>query len=180
GQRMCPAFHLDPAETASPRAKAVVMRDLASGKLDAQQISSDEMKELADLCFNCKQCQLECPSRVNIPQLMIEAKASYVAANGLERTDWTLSRAHSFGQLGCRTAPISNWVLNSPRARWVIEKLLGISRHRKLPAFARRPFLRKHGKSHAELAGLDPKGKERVVYFVDHYANFHDTELGRA
>ncbi|MGD9854208.1 MAG: FAD-linked oxidase C-terminal domain-containing protein, partial [Planctomycetaceae bacterium] len=179
GQRMCPMFHYDPAEAASPRAKAIVMRDLAAGTLDAHEVSSEEMKALADLCFNCKQCQLECPSRVNIPHLMIEAKASYVAANGLERTDWTLSRAHSFGKLGCRTAPFSNWVLNSRRARWFIEKLLGISRRRKLPAFARSPFLRKFGKSHGDAPAASASGQERVVYFVDHYANYHDTDLGR-
>ncbi|MBX3437185.1 MAG: anaerobic glycerol-3-phosphate dehydrogenase subunit C [Planctomycetaceae bacterium] len=180
GQRMCPLFHHDPAEAASPRAKALVMRDLAAGKLDTQEVSSDDMKALADLCFNCKQCQLECPSRVDIPHLMIEAKASYVAANGLERTDWTLSRAHSFGELGCRTAPFSNWLLSSRRARWVIEKLLGISRHRKLPAFARIPFLRTFGRSRGDTSSRTPEDTDRVLYFVDHYANYHDPDLGRA
>ena len=68
------------SKTPSPRAKAVVMRDLAAGTLDPQQLTSEPLKELPDLCFNCKQCQLECPSQVNIPQLMIEAKASHVAA----------------------------------------------------------------------------------------------------
>ncbi len=180
GQRMCPLFHHDPAEAASPRAKAVVMRDLATGKLDAQEISSDQMKELADLCFNCKQCELECPSRVNIPHLMIEAKAAFVAANGLSRTDWALSRAHSFGQLGCRTAPVSNWVLNNHVSRWFIEKLLGISRYRKLPAFAGRTFLRKFGQRQAKQTVTGPEAKNRVVYFVDAYSNYHDPDIGRA
>ncbi|MCA9023712.1 MAG: anaerobic glycerol-3-phosphate dehydrogenase subunit C [Planctomycetaceae bacterium] len=180
GNRMCPLFHHAPIESASPRAKAVVMRDLASGKLAPKELSSDEMKELADLCFNCKQCELECPSEVNIPHLMIEAKASYVAANGLERTDWTLSRAHSFGQLGSRTAPFSNWVLNHRPARWIIEKLLGISRDRKLPAFTRRPFLRKFGQRNPVRKVPKAGQKAPVVYFVDHYVNFHDPYLGRA
>ena len=57
-------------------------------------MAQPQMKRLADLCFNCKQCQLECPSNVNIPQLMIEAKAAYVDANGIDRTNWILSRAH--------------------------------------------------------------------------------------
>ncbi len=179
-ERMCPLFHHDPIEAASPRAKAVVMRDLASGKLDPQELSSEAMKELADLCFNCKQCELECPSQVNIPHLMIEAKASYVATNGLERTDWTLSRAHSFGKLGSRTAPFSNWVLNHRPARWVIEKLLGISRDRKLPAFTRRSFLRKYGQRDPAREAPPAGSKTPVVYFVDHYVNFHDPSLGRA
>src|SRR5690606_28059620 len=139
-------------EEASPRAKAVVMRDVASKALDAQELASDELKHLADLCFNCKQCQSECPSNVNIPQLMIEAKSSYVAANGLSPADWSLSRAHSFSRLGCRTAPFSNWVLNSPTTRWVIEKILGIARQRRLPAFANRPFLSRSKRRRWEAA----------------------------
>ncbi len=81
--RMCPFFRVDPVEEASPRSKANVMRHFTEGHLPWQEIASADMKRLADLCFNCKQCQLECPSNVNIPQLMIEAKAAYVAANGL-------------------------------------------------------------------------------------------------
>src|SRR5690606_35414414 len=167
-------------EEASPRAKAVVMRDVASKALDAQELASDELKHLADLCFNCKQCQSECPSNVNIPHLMIEAKASHVAANGLSPADWSLSRAHSFSRLGCRAAPLSNWILNSPAMRWMIEKILGISRHRRLPAFASRPFMTrtKRRRWEADVAAnrerSDAEARPRpVIYFVDHFANYH-------
>ena len=78
--RMCPFFRLSPAEEASPRSKANVMRDYACGSISPFEMSLPRMKHLADLCFNCKQCQLECPSNVNIPQLMIEAKAAYVGS----------------------------------------------------------------------------------------------------
>jgi heterodisulfide reductase subunit C len=98
--RMCPFLRIDVREEASPRAKANVMRDYATGLLDPREIASPNMKALSDLCFNCKQCQLECPANVDIPQMMIEAKAAYVAANGLFGADWLLSRIHSFGALG--------------------------------------------------------------------------------
>ncbi len=100
------------------------------------------MKELSDLCFNCKQCQLECPSNVNIPQMMIEAKAAQVAAHGMSRADWILSRAHSFGWLGSTASLAMNWVIGNGAARWCLEKLVGISSRRKLPLFARRSFMR--------------------------------------
>ena len=50
------------------------------------------MKAVADLCVNCHQCRLECPAGVDIPKLMIEAKAQYVATNGLDTADWLLTR----------------------------------------------------------------------------------------
>ncbi len=177
--RMCPFFRIDPDEEASPRAKANVMRNYACGELPEQEFDSPLMKRLADLCFNCKQCQLECPSNVNIPQLMIEAKAAYVAANGLTPQDWILSRAHSFGALGCTVAPAANWAISNPLARWLMERLLGIHRMRKLPSFARRTFLRS-AKRELLNRPASLKKDRLVVYFVDHYANYHDPELGRA
>lgn len=187
GLRMCPLFHIDPVEEASPRAKAVVMRDIASGALDPQVLASDSLKHLADLCFNCKQCQSECPSNVNIPHLMIEAKASHVATHGLSPADWSLSRAHSFSRLGCRTAPFSNWVLNNPASRWILEKILGIARQRRLPSFANRPFLTRGNRrrwasavARAREAAGNEQSSKPVIYFVDHYANYHDTDLARA
>lgn len=176
---MCPFFRVDQAEEASPRSKANVMRNILSGEIDPRQLTSGEMKRLTGLCFNCKQCQIECPSNVNIPHMMIEAKAAYVAANGLSRADWILSRAHSFGALGSTGSIAANWVLNNPTARWVLEKLLGIARQRKLPEFARRSFLRSASRSltRPPRPGASPKA---VVYFVGDYANYYDPDLSKA
>ncbi len=177
-QRMCPLFRTSHMEEASPRAKANLMRQIAAGTLNADHMATPEFKRVADLCFNCKQCELECPTNVDIPHLMIEAKAAHVAANGLSRAEWYLSRMHIFGGVGSAASLAVNWAMQNPLARWVCESLLGIARQRKLPLFARRSFL----KSHKTLTRHPPRGgKTRgVVYFVDHYANFHDPELGRA
>jgi Fe-S oxidoreductase len=147
--------------------------------LDPKDMSSPAMKRLADLCFNCKQCQLECPSNVNIPQMMIEAKAAHVAANGLSRADWVVSRAHSFGELGSTASLATNWLIANPAGRWVLEKLFGISQQRKLPLFARRPFLRSAGRRLAKKPAERPNGR-LVAYFVGDYANYYDPELARA
>jgi FAD/FMN-containing dehydrogenase/Fe-S oxidoreductase len=172
--RMCPFFHVDQIEEASPRSKANLMRGVAAGQVDPRLFSTDQAKELADLCFNCKQCQLECPANVNIPALAIEAKAQCVAANGLSRVDFVLSRAHSFGRLGCRMAPLANWALKNPSLRWLIERAFGIARQRRLPKFARREFLRTLRNVPEDAASTD------AAYFVDHFVNYHDHELGRA
>lgn len=179
GLRMCPVFKIAPLEDASPRAKANVMRHLVTGRLSPESLATPEFKRLADLCFNCKQCQLECPSNVDIPHLMIEAKAAYVAAHGLKRVDWILSRAHSFGELASAASMLSNWIVGSPLARWVLEKVIGISRQRKLPLFARRSFLRIARREWVTRPALSRNPKP-VIYFVDHYANYHDPDLARA
>lgn len=172
--RMCPFFHLDQLEDASPRAKANLMRSIVSSTVDPKTFSTEQAQTLADLCFNCKQCHLECPSTVNIPALAIEAKAQCVAASGLSHADYLLSRAHSFGKLACRFPRVANWAINHSRIRWAIEKLLGIAHQRKLPPFARGEFLNTltDSRSLAERA--------EAVYFVDHFVNYHDHDLGRA
>ncbi len=179
GLRMCPFFRTDPVEEASPRAKANVMRGFATGGLDPKDMSSDDMKRLANLCFNCKQCRDECPSNVDIPHLMIEAKAGYVAANGLSRTDWFLARAHSYGRFGCAIAPLANWAINNGASRWLIERFLGIARRRKLPPFARKSFL-KSVEGELTDPGRVSRTPKSVVYFVDGYVNHHDPQLGQA
>lgn len=177
--RMCPFLRIDVREEASPRAKANVMRDYITGGLDEREIASPAMKALSDLCFNCKQCQLECPANVDIPQMMIESKAAYVAANGLFGADWLLSRIHSFGSLGSTASMAVNWTIGNPTARWILEKTLGIARLRKLPLFARRSFLRSAGRDLLKMP--KPRAdRQTVVYFVSEYANFYDTELARA
>lgn len=177
--RMCPFFRIESREESSPRSKANVLRDYLTGRIDPREWTSETMKSLSDLCFNCKQCQLECPSNVNIPQMMIEAKAAHVAAHGTTRADWILSRAHSWGWLGSTASLAMNWAIANPAARWCIEKLVGISRRRKLPLFARRSFM---GSVRRELFKLPRKTglHQAVVYFVGDYANWHDPDLGRA
>jgi FAD/FMN-containing dehydrogenase/Fe-S oxidoreductase len=179
GSRMCPFFRIESREEASPRSKANVLRDYLTGRLDPREWTSESMKAMSDLCFNCKQCQLECPTNVNIPQMMIEAKASQVAAHGITRADWILSRAHSYGWLGSTASLAMNWAIANPAARWCIEHLVGISRRRKLPLFARRSFLSTVRRG-AGKPQKSRRSRPTVVYFVGDYANYHDPQLGQA
>ena len=177
--RMCPFFRIDSSEQNSPRAKANLIRNVLNGVLDPLDFSTEKTKKLADLCFNCKQCRLECPSNVNIPQMMIETKAAYVAANGLNRSDWILSRAHSFGAFGKVLTPVLNYALGNRAARWVLEKSLGIARERKLPRFSRRPYLQTMDDEQRDPSLLT-NPQSSVVYFIGDYANYYDPELAQA
>ena len=49
-------------------------------------------------------------SGVDIPKLMLEVKAQYVATNGLKPSDWFLSRMDFFSGFGSLISPvISSW-----------------------------------------------------------------------
>lgn len=176
--RMCPIFRANPAEEASPRAKANMIRGVVSGKFDPVVLTTDEMKAVADLCVNCHQCRLECPAAVDVPKLMIEAKAAYVATNGLAPSDWMLARFDLLSAWGGRFSPLANWAIGNRQARWVLEKLLGIAQGRKLPRFASSSFLRIAARR--RLTKPTRRSGRKVVYFVDTYANHHDPKLAEA
>jgi len=169
---MCPLFRATHDEAATPRAKANLMRHLLQAEIDPRLLSSDEVRAVADLCVNCKMCGRECPARVNVPKLMLEAKAANVAEHGLARTDWAMARTETFARLGSAFAPLANGVLANPLARWLLEKMFGLSRSRRLPAFAARSFLRQAARR--GWTRRPRSARPRVAYFVDVFANYND------
>jgi FAD/FMN-containing dehydrogenase/Fe-S oxidoreductase len=178
-QRMCPFFRDEPSEERSPRAKANAVRAVFDGRIPSHDLASPGMRKLAGLCFNCKQCERECPNHVDIPHLMIEAKAQHLAANGPMMSEWFLSRVHSWGDLLCRISWLINPLLANSAARWLLERTMGVAAERRLPLLARRPFLRT-ARREWTAPPVEIRGGQPVVYFVDHFANFHDPELATA
>ena len=176
--RMCPIFRVLPAEEASPRAKANLLRGILDGGMDPKSIAQDDFKAVADLCVNCHQCRLECPAGVDIPKLMMEAKAAYVATNGLTPSQWLLARFDKLSAWGSKVSPLANWVVSSRTGRWLLEKTLGIAQGRKLPRFAPRTFMRRAGRR--RLTRPTRRSGRKVLYFVDTYANYHDPQLADA
>ncbi len=131
-QRMCPMFRAEPAEAATPRAKANLLRHLLEDGAE-RRIGADDMRAIADLCVNCKMCAHECPAHVNIPKLMLEAKAANVAQHGLDRTEWFLARLERFVQWGSALPFLANFAIGSRLVRWALEKVFGFSAQRRLP-----------------------------------------------
>ena len=103
---------------AAPRSKANLVRGLLSGQLSAGELGGEALKGIADLCVNCHQCRFECPAGVDIPKLMLETKAQFVATNGLRGSDALAAKTRAIPwrpvpQCGART-PAS---FSSPSAR---------------------------------------------------------------
>jgi FAD/FMN-containing dehydrogenase/Fe-S oxidoreductase len=176
--RMCPIFRLSPREEASPRAKANLVRGMLTGRLLPDEMLDEACKEVADLCVHCHMCRLECPANVDIPKLMMEAKATYVRTNGLAFHDRLLVQIDTLAGLAGRLPGIANWALANPQARWLLEKVLGVAQGRKLPRLARRSFMK--NAAMRRLSQPTARQGEKVVYFVDTYANHFDTQLAEA
>ncbi len=181
-QRMCPTFRISHREAATPRAKANLLRHLLSSPDAEKALGDDDVRAVADLCINCKMCAHECPAHVNVPKLMLEAKAAHQAQHGLDRSDWLLSRIESVVEFGTNFSLISNTLLDNPIFRWLGERIFGMSRRRRLPAFASRNFLklaRRRGWSRKRRRSSTPD-TPRVAYFVDLFPNVFDPLIAEA
>ncbi|HMB04613.1 MAG TPA: FAD-linked oxidase C-terminal domain-containing protein, partial [Isosphaeraceae bacterium] len=177
--RMCPTFRALRAEAAAPRAKANLIRQIAAGAIDPKLWGTDQFKANADLCIHCNLCAKECPSGVDVSGLMLEAKAAYVANHGLSPGEWVLARVELWSRLASHVPILCNALLSSRPARWLLERLCGLSRHRRIPKAHRTPFVRRAAR--LGLAKSRPQAPgPRVVYFVDVYANYFDQELAEA
>ncbi len=177
-ERMCPVFRSSPREEASPRAKANLMRGIVTGELDSKHLATDEFKEIANLCINCHQCRLECPAAVDVPKMMVEAKAQYYLSNGSRLSDWLMARLDWMYELAGLTPWLTNYLLRNRFARWLLDKTLGIAQGRKLPLFSTTTFMRWSSKQ--KLGRPSKQQSHKVVFFVDAFVNWNDVELGQA
>lgn len=177
-ERQCPVFRASHREEASPRAKANLLRGVITGQLRVEDLATENAKSIADLCFNCHQCRLECPAGVDIPKIVGELKAQYVATNGLPLSDALLGRIDRIAGIASRIPWISNLLIRNPLSRWAADRMFGLSASRELPPVVSETFLR-HA-SRRRWTKPIAHGGLKVVYFVDQYANYHDPDIGRA
>jgi anaerobic glycerol-3-phosphate dehydrogenase C subunit len=173
--RMCPTNRIGPSEEASPRAKANLLRAVAAEQLPIEALATAEMKKTIDLCVHCHMCRIECPASVDIPQVVAELKASYVKTNGLTMHDWFMANIDRLSQWASITPRTVNRILGSRRARWLLDKLLGIAPGRSLPRYARKSFLKTIARR--KLDRLPTSATHKVAYFVDTYANFFEPKV---
>ena len=177
--RMCPVFRALGQELAGSRAKANILRFWAGGQLDDKAFESPDFQKFLDLCINCRACSLECPSGVDVSKLITAARAEYVKRKGLRSAQLLLSRNRYLSMLGSTFKTLANPTTRLPITKWLLEKMAGFDRRRDLPPFAAGSFL-SAGRKYLSKCQPCEHPIERVAYFVDTYACYHDHELAFA
>jgi len=174
---MCPVFKATGVEEASPRAKANVLREIAAGRL-AGDAARDALARVAEQCLVCESCKADCPSGVNVPKLMLEAKARLAAEGRGGPRRRLFARLDALSRLAVPLAPLVNAANRARPARWVLEKLAGIHRRAPLPPIARRPLRKRLASLGAKSQIANPKSQ--IAYFPDVFAEFSDPTVGEA
>lgn len=176
---MCPSFMATRDEEHSTRGRANALRAVLAGDVDAGGLGDERLRRTLDLCLSCKACRSECPSQVDMARLKTEVLAHYHQVHGIPLRSRLIGRIDLINRVGSATAPLSNWVAGSPLFRWLGERLLGIDRRRRLPAFRRDTLRRRLGTEGEGPAGqTDPA---RAVWLLpDTFTNHNEPEVGEA
>ena len=98
---MCPSYQALGDERHSTRGRAAILRGALEGRLPAG-LADDGLHEALELCLGCKACAEECPARVNMARLKVEALAHRHRARGVPWEARIVGRAHELLALGSR------------------------------------------------------------------------------
>jgi len=137
---MCPSFQATREEQHSTRGRANALRLAITGQLGFDGLTDPALKEVLDLCLECKACKSECPTNVDMARLKAEFLHQYYKKHGLPWGNWIFGRLDWFSDWGRALAPWTNAFLKSRLGRWMLDKFLGIDRRRSLPRFSTIPW----------------------------------------
>lgn len=171
---MCPSYQATRDEKHSTRGRANALRAVISGQTGVS-FTSPELYEVMELCLQCKACQTECPSSVNMAKLKSEFLSHYHQAYGTPWRDRAIANIHLVNRIGSAMAPLSNWLMESLLGQFG-KKLLGIAPERQLPAFDPIPFSQWFNQRTPDRQ----KYRGQVVLFHDTYMEYNTPSIGRA
>ncbi|MEE2657021.1 MAG: FAD-linked oxidase C-terminal domain-containing protein [Candidatus Latescibacterota bacterium] len=171
---MCPSYMVTLDEQHSTRGRANALRAALAGRMPEPGLASEELHEVMDLCLECKACKAECPSSVDMAKLKSEFLAHYHAKHGFPQRSHLFARIDRINRLLAPFAAMVNPILQSAPNRWLMERLFGIDRRRRMPALARQRFSRWLGVRDVQAGG------QTVVLFNDTFTEFNHPEVGQA
>ena len=165
---MCPSFQATGDERDATRGRANSLRLALSGQLGPDALVSDSMKETMELCVGCKACRRECPTGVDMSRMKIEFLHHWNARHGLSRQTRLTAYLPRYAATARRFAPLINLRNRIPGMAFLGEKLTGMTRKRKLPAW--RMAIYKPPAPAAVTAGKE------VVLFADCFSRYFEPE----
>jgi FAD/FMN-containing dehydrogenase/Fe-S oxidoreductase len=172
---MCPSYRVTRDEKHVTRGRANTLRLALSAQLGADALTGDALYEAMDLCVGCKGCRRECPTGVDMAKMKIEFLAHYKARHGHTLKDQLIARLPDYAALMSRIAWLPNLRDTLPGARWMSERLLGLSAKRSLPRWRSDTFWRAQAASWRGPSAA-AEGNKMVVLFVDTFNGTFESE----
>jgi Fe-S oxidoreductase len=197
---MCPSYMATREEAHSTRGRANVLRLAMSGRLKEAGLDDEGVRQVLDLCLECRACKSECPVGVDVARFKSEFLADFQARHGTRLRARVLGHVHEIARWGSLFAPASNWLARAAPVRWLNETLLGLDRRRVPPQWASRTFAARFaarqsagGHATARTWESEPERQRQfalevgprrnwndVLLFNDTFTNYYQPEVGFA
>ncbi|MFG1421030.1 FAD-binding and (Fe-S)-binding domain-containing protein [Roseixanthobacter liquoris] len=170
---MCPSYRVTKDERHVTRGRANTLRLALSGQIGRGGLASAEVKEVLDLCVSCKGCKRDCPTGVDMAKVKVEARAAWVAENGLRLRERMVAYMPHYAPIASRVS----WLLalgdRLPVVAPWLKRRLGFAPARSFPRF-RRSFLDRQSGAPHDVA------EKEVFLFVDTFNNHMEPENAAA
>lgn len=171
--RMCPVYKVLKDEATTPKAKANILRALLSGVISSEAIYTKTFQEVMNHCLNCGSCSIECPSKVNIPKLALEAKSRYAEKFGVPMQAKMVTMFEMVGRRFRKFAPIISFVMMPKFMRKLTKPISGLSPERE--------FIQFSTQSLSDIIDrTEGTGNKVVMYFAGCYASYVRPEIGES
>lgn len=126
-------------------------------------------------CLNCKRCEVACPSGVRIGDIIQAARIKYSTAPPKLR-DMMLASTDFVGSVASKVAPITNFALGLKPAKAVMDAVLKVDKHAKLPKYASKTFESWYRKN---VMAFQNSFRHHVSFFHGCSTNYNYPELGK-
>jgi FAD/FMN-containing dehydrogenase/Fe-S oxidoreductase len=173
---MCPSYMATRDESHSTRGRANVLRLAMAGRLGESGLGDAGVKQVMELCLECRACKAECPVGVDVGRFKSEFLADYWTRHGTPLRARLLGHIHDVSRWGSRLAPVSNLLARSAPVRWLNERVLGLDRRREPPAWASTTFSSRFAR---EFSSTGNRGRATFI-FNDTFTNYYNPDVGMA
>lgn len=159
----------------------------------ARDLSNAEVDRIVDLCFQCKLCYPNCPYTpphdfgLDFPRLLLRWKAHRTRRDGVSLQTRLMRDTATIGKLASQAPGVTNWALQNPVNRTVMEQVVGIHRDKLMPTYHRQTFPRWWRAHQTRIEPAQPlkEGVEqptplKVALFSTCVVDYNDPEVGSA
>jgi len=154
-----------------------------------------KLARFSDLCTGCSRCVTQCPVRIDISGLNVELRSrlNHLAPLSLtarvlhlllgvpsveDASSQQVFFAHydRVAHWGTVSAPVSNFAIKIPGARWFLEKSFGIDRRRHLAPFPKKTWVDVAGNE--STAKTETRQGPEVLVLADVFTNYGAPQRG--
>lgn len=163
---MCPSFQASKDEYDTTRARAQTLRSIINGRLSKEAFTGEGLRDVLDLCVECKGCKRECPSSVDMAKMKSEILYHYQQKHGISLRTRLFASIHRINRF------LTFFPFQPPK---FILKLLGITTKRNLPIVVKETFSAWYKKENKKK---EKSTNQKVILFIDTFTEYNNPEIG--